>query len=116
MDMVFGISYSDDIVHAEGVLAQILEAHSKVLDEPAPLIKVHELGDSSVNFVVRPWMKTGDYWDVYWDVTREVKLRFDAEGISIPFPQQDVHIVEKTTEHEAERRGRRDVPKGAPRR
>lgn len=116
VDMVFGISYSDDIVHAEGVLAQILEAHSKVLDEPAPLIKVHELGDSSVNFVVRPWMKTGDYWDVYWDVTREVKLRFDAEGISIPFPQQDVHIVEKTTEHEAERRGRRDVPKGAPRR
>ena len=56
------------------------------------MVRLHELADSSVNFVVRPWVKTDDYWDVYWDVTREVKLRFDREGISIPFPQRDVHI------------------------
>ena len=65
---------------------------NKVHAEPAPVVKVHELADSSVNFVVRPWVKTDDYWDVYWDVTREVKMRFDREGISIPFPQRDVHI------------------------
>ena len=64
------------------------------------MIKVGSLGDSSVNFLVRPWCKTDDYWDVYWDVTREVKIRFDKEGVSIPFPQQDVHLyhgVEKAT-------------------
>ena len=63
-----------------------------VLKDPAPVIKVNELADSSVNFVCRPWSKTADYWDVFWDVTRKVKEEFDAQGISIPFPQQDVHI------------------------
>jgi small conductance mechanosensitive channel len=92
IDMTFGIAYSDDIAQAERVLAEIVTSHEKVLEDPAPVIRLHELGDSSVNFVVRPWSKTVDYWDVYWDVTREVKRRFDAEGISIPFPQRDVHV------------------------
>jgi len=95
VDMLFGISYSDDIPKAEKVLAGILTEHEKILDEPAPVVHLHELGDSSVNFVVRPWVKVDDYWDVYWYVTREVKMRFDAEDISIPFPQRDVHIYEE---------------------
>ncbi len=92
VDLTFGIGYSDDISKAEKVLAEIVESHDKVLKDPAPVIRLHELGESSVNFVVRPWAKTVDYWEVYWGVTREVKRRFDAEGISIPFPQRDVHI------------------------
>ena len=92
VDLTFGIGYSDDIPKAEQVLKEIVEAHELVLKDPAPVIRLHELGDSSVNFVVRPWSKTSDYWDVYWDITREVKRRFDEEGISIPFPQRDVHV------------------------
>lgn len=92
VDMTFGISYRDNIEHAEAILKSIVEAHPKVQPMPAPLIKLHLLGESSVDFIVRPWAKPEDYWDVYWDITREVKLRFDAEGISIPFPQRDVHI------------------------
>jgi small conductance mechanosensitive channel len=92
VDLTFGIGYSDDIPKAERVLSEIVTGHEKVLKDPEPVIRLHELGDSSVNFVVRPWSKTEDYWDVYWDVTREVKRRFDEEGISIPFPQRDVHI------------------------
>jgi small conductance mechanosensitive channel len=70
-----------------------------VLDDPEPMVRLHTLGESSVDFVVRPWVKTDDYWDVYWAVTREVKMRFDREGISIPFPQRDIHLYEekKTT-------------------
>ena len=93
VDLVFGISYSDDIPLAERVLKDIVESHEMVLEDPEPMIKLHELGDSSVNFVVRPWVKTDDYWDVYWDVMRAVKLRFDKEGISMPFPQCDVHLL-----------------------
>ncbi len=92
VDMTFGIGYSDDIEKAEAVIREIISGHDKVLAEPAPTIKLHELADSSVNFIVRPWSKTGDYWDVFWDVTKAVKERFDAEGIGIPFPQQDVHF------------------------
>jgi small conductance mechanosensitive channel len=92
VDMVFGISYTDDIPKAEAILSSILDEHSKVVKDPEYVVKVHELGDSSVNFVVRPWAERDDYWDVRWDVTREVKMRFDREGISIPFPQQDVHF------------------------
>jgi small conductance mechanosensitive channel len=95
VDMTFGVSYTDDIPHTEQVLAQILTEHPKVLDEPEPVVKLHNLGNSSVDFIVRPWVKTDDYWDVYWDVTREVKMRFDREGISIPFPQRDVHFYEE---------------------
>ncbi len=92
VDLEFGISYGDDIEKAESVLRDVVASHAKVLADPEPNIRVHKLGDSSVNFVVRPWTRTTDYWDVYWDITREVKLRFDREGISIPFPQRDVHL------------------------
>jgi len=92
VDLVFGIGYEDDIPAAERILQDILEQHELVLDEPKPMVKLSELGDSSVNFVVRPWCRTADYWDVRFDVTRRVKLRFDEAGISIPFPQRDVHL------------------------
>ena len=92
VDMVFGIGYSDDLLKAERVLTEIVTSHPSVLRTPEPNIRVHTLNTSSVDFIVRPWVKTDDYWDVYWDVTKEVKLRFDKEGISIPFPQQDVHL------------------------
>jgi small conductance mechanosensitive channel len=96
VDMTFGISYGDDIPNAERVLTEIVDAHDKVLDDPEPTIKLHELGDSSVNFIVRPWVKSDDYWDVYWDITRAVKMRFDEEGVSIPFPQRDVHLYSES--------------------
>jgi small conductance mechanosensitive channel len=95
VDMEFGISYSDDIEKTERVLREIVESHEKVLAEPEPMIHLHKLGDSSINFVVRPWTATTDYWEVYWYVTREVKMRFDREGISIPFPQRDVHVYQQ---------------------
>jgi len=92
VDLVFGISYADDIEKAERVLNEIVSANGKVLDEPETMIRLHQLGESSVNFIVRPWVKTEDYWETYWAITREVKLRFDRDGISIPFPQRDVHL------------------------
>ena len=95
VDLEFGISYSDDVEHAERVLRDLVEAHELVLSSPEPMIKLHTLGDSSVNFIVRPWVRTADYWTVYWDIMREVKMRFDREGISIPFPQRDVHVYEE---------------------
>jgi small conductance mechanosensitive channel len=95
VDMVFGISYEDDVAHAERVLNEIVDSHKLVLDDPDPVVKLHTLGESSVDFIVRPWVKTEDYWDVYWDITRQVKERFDAEGITIPFPQRDVHMHRK---------------------
>ena len=92
VDLTFGIGYSDDMGKAEGVLRDLVSNHPLVLKDPEPVIKVHELADSSVNFVCRPWVKTSDYWQVYWDVTRSVKESFDKAGISIPFPQQDVYM------------------------
>lgn len=96
VDMIFSIGYGDDILKAEKVLNDIVLAHAKVLKDPEPTIKLHTLNSSSIDFVVRPWVSTDDYWDVYWDITREVKLRFDRENISIPFPQQDVHLYTHT--------------------
>ncbi|WP_350997627.1 mechanosensitive ion channel family protein [Shewanella sp. TB7-MNA-CIBAN-0143] len=95
VDMTFGISYSDNVEHAETILKSIVEQHPKVQAHPEPIVKLHTLGESSVDFIVRPWVKPDDYWEVYWDITRAVKIRFDAEGISIPFPQRDVHIYQK---------------------
>jgi small conductance mechanosensitive channel len=92
VDMVFGIGYGDNIKQAKDTLEQILAADERILKDPAPTIAVSELADSSVNFVVRPWVKTADYWAVYFDLTEKVKLTFDEKGISIPFPQQDVHM------------------------
>jgi len=97
VDLMFGISYGDDIPKTERILQEILDSHDKILAEPEPIIRLHELADSSVNFVVRPWVDTDDYWDVYWDITRSVKIRFDEEGISIPFPQRDVHIYNQNS-------------------
>ncbi len=92
VDLVFGIGYSDDMAKAEEIMKQVLKDHELVLDFPESTIKVNELGDSSVNFVCRPWVKTENYLNVYWDITRQVKEAFDKNGISIPFPQRDVHI------------------------
>ena len=91
VDMVFGIGYDDDIKKAKEILNRLIKEDERILDEPAPLVAVAELGDSSVNFNVRPWCKTTDYWNVYFDFHEKVKLTFDAEGISIPYPQMDVH-------------------------
>lgn len=92
VDLVFGIGYNDDIKKAKKVLEQIVTADDRVLKDPAPVVAVSELADNSVNFVVRPWVKTADYWSVYWDITETVKETFDKEGLSIPFPQQDVYM------------------------
>ena len=98
VDLVFGIGYDDDIKQAKKILTDIVKKDKRILDDPAPVIAVSELADSSVNFVVRPWVKTEDYWGVYFDLTEAVKLRFDNEGISIPYPQQDVHM-HQSNEH-----------------
>ena len=92
VDLVFGIGYDDDLLKAKAILEKILADDPRTLADPAPVVAVSELADSSVNFVVRPWVKSSDYWSVYWDLTEKVKLTFDAEGISIPFPQTDVHL------------------------
>jgi small conductance mechanosensitive channel len=93
VDLVFGIGYGDDFSKAQKILQNILTNHPLVLAQPEPNVRVHELGDSSVNLICRPWVKTNDYWDVHWDVIETVKREFDAEGISIPFPQRDVHVI-----------------------
>jgi small conductance mechanosensitive channel len=92
VDLAFGIGYGDDIDHAQKVLNEIVSGHELVLKDPEPVVELSTLGESSVDFIVRPWAKTVDYWRVYWDITKQVKQRFDAEGISIPFPQRDVHM------------------------
>ncbi len=92
VDMVFGIGYNDDIKRAKGIIQGILEADERVLKEPESLVAVGELGDSSVNFNVRPWVKSDDYWPVYFDLHERIKLAFDQNGISIPYPQMDLHI------------------------
>ena len=92
VDLVFGIGYGDDLRKAKELLQRMLAADERVLKEPAPVVAVSELGESSVNFVVRPWVKAADYWSLHWDLTERVKLEFDANGISIPFPQRDVHL------------------------
>ena len=91
IDMVFGIGYGDDIKKAKELLMKTMESDSRVLKDPAPQVALGELADSSVNFVVRPWVKGDDYWDVKFDLTEQIKLAFDQNGVSIPFPQMDVH-------------------------
>jgi small conductance mechanosensitive channel len=98
VDLEFGIGYQDDIAKAERILAEAAADHELVLDKPETNVKVHSLGDSSVNLILRPWVKTENYWTVYWDLIREVKLRFDREGVTIPFPQRDVHLYHQETD------------------
>lgn len=95
-DMTFGIGYGDDLLKAKTLLEQMVAEDERILTEPAPVVAVSSLGDSSVNFVVRPWVKKEDYWAVIWAFTENVKLRFDQEGISIPFPQMDVHLYKES--------------------
>ena len=92
IDMVFGIGYGDDIKKTKEVLNALIESDDRILKDPAPQVAVGELGDSSVNFIVRPWVNSADYWPVKLDFTEKVKLAFDENGISIPFPQMDVHM------------------------
>lgn len=92
VDLSFGIGYTDDIDKAKAILMRLLEEDDRVLKDPAPAVAVAELADSSVNFNVRPWVNAADYWGVYLDMQEKVKKTFDAEGVSIPFPQMDVHL------------------------
>jgi len=92
VDMIIGISYGSDLLKAKQLLNEMVAAHPLVLKDPEYKIAVSELADSSVNFVVRPWVNAADYWTVKWELTETIKLRFDAEGIEIPFPQMDVHF------------------------
>lgn len=92
VDLVIGISYEDDLRKAKKIIEDTLAADPRVLQDPAPTVAVSELGDSSVNFVVRPWVAPADYWNVFFDTTENVKLALDKNGITIPFPQRDVHI------------------------
>jgi small conductance mechanosensitive channel len=93
IDMVIGVSYRDDLKKVRTLLEAVLNEDARVLSDPAPVIGLLELGESSINFAVRPWVATGDYWPVLFALQEEIKLRFDREGISIPFPQRDLHIV-----------------------
>ena len=92
VDMTFGIGYDANLLQAKQLLQEILAEDERILKEPEPVVAVSELAESSVNFVVRPWVNTADYWAVLWDTNEKVKLRFDEAGISIPFPQMDVHF------------------------
>ncbi len=98
VDMVFGIAYHDNISKAKGILEDILKADGRVLDDPPFTVVVKELGNSSVDFAVRPFVKVADYWAVYYDTTEKVKKAFDEKGVTIPFPQRDVHFYKDSTE------------------
>jgi len=97
IELVVGVGYDADLDKTRQVLTEILNQDERILPDPAPVIGVSELAESSVNFVVRPWVKTADYWPVFFDLNERVKKRFDAEGINIPFPQRDVHLYEHKT-------------------
>lgn len=94
IDMIVGIGYDDDIKKAKEILTRLTQEDERILTDPEPTIAVGELADSSINFVFRPWVKTEDYWVVKFDLTEKIKLIFDEEGISIPFPQRDIHLYE----------------------
>ena len=91
--MTVGVAYDADLAHVKNVLKDIISKDERILAEPASQVAVAELADSSVNFVVRVWTKSADYWAVKFDMTETIKNRFDAEGIGIPFPQREIHIV-----------------------
>ena len=95
VDMTFGISYGDDIKKAKDILTRLVNADTRILKDPAPLIAVSNLGDSSVDFAVKVWCDTAEYWNIYFDMQENVKLTFDQENISIPFPQTDVHLFKE---------------------
>jgi len=92
LDLVFGVSYEDDLRKARQVIEQVLAADSRILPDPAPVVAVSALADSSVNFVVRPWVTVADYWPAHFDLTEKIKVALEENGLSIPFPQRDIHI------------------------
>ena len=102
IDLVIGVGYDDDLKKTRQILQRITDDDHRILQDPSTIIAVSELADSSVNFVVRPWVKTEDYWDVRWDLLEQIKLTFDQEGISIPYPQQDVHMHQNSTAYQAD--------------
>ena len=102
IDMVFGIGYEDDIEKAKGIIEEIIKSESRILNTPEYLIAVGELADSSVNIYVRPWVSTSNYWSVKFDFIEKIKLEFDKNGISIPYPQMDVHIDNEKEEQKPE--------------
>jgi len=95
IDMRVGIGYGDDMGKAISTTMDVLKKNKNVLSDPAPTVAVAELGDSSVNLLVRPWIKTSDYWKIKWELTQKIKEAYDKEGISIPFPQSDVHLFQE---------------------
>jgi small conductance mechanosensitive channel len=96
IELVVGVGYGDNLDQARAIIKQILEADTRILKNPEPMIVISELGDSSVNFSIRPWVKTADYWGTYFDLLETIKKSFDREGISIPFPQRDVHMYQES--------------------
>jgi small conductance mechanosensitive channel len=98
VDLTVGVSYGDDLKRAEQVLTEVVAKDPRVLKDPAPVIRVNKLGEYAVEFVVRPWCKTSDYWDVYWDLTREIKNAFERAKFTIPYPQRQVHVIGRPEE------------------
>jgi len=98
IDLVFGIGYGDDIRKARDIILDVMNQDERILKDPEPVVAVGELGASSVDFVVRPWVANADYWNVRWDLLEKIKLAFDANGVSIPFPQRDVHLYRQAGE------------------
>ena len=96
IDLMVGVGYDDDLQLAHETMERVLAREDGVLDDPEPVVAVHELGSSSVNFVVRPWVRTKDYWRVRWDLTRALKEELEAAGCSIPYPQHDVHLFDES--------------------
>ena len=94
VDLEVGVSYDEDLDRVELVLRDLLTEHEEVLKSPEPMVEVHKLGDSAITFIVRPWVRTDDYWPAYWKLTRAIKQRFDREGIVIPYPQRVIHSAE----------------------
>ena len=92
VDLIIGVSYEDDLKAAKRIIEGVLASDERVLNDPSPTVAVYELADSSVNFVVRPWVNSADYWDTYFDMTAKIKLALDENSITIPYPQQDVHL------------------------
>jgi small conductance mechanosensitive channel len=94
VDMEFAISYKDDVARAKHILMEVLKSDARILKDPAPVVAVGRLADSAVQLIARPWARTDQYWEVFWHVTEQVKSRFEAAGITIPFPQREMHVYQ----------------------
>ena len=92
IDLVIGCGYDDDLPAVKRFLEEVLETEEEILEDPEPIVRVHELGDSSINFVMRPWVPSSEYWEVKWSLTEKIKLGFDERGFTFPFPSRDVHV------------------------